>query len=70
MIDDRWFGDFDVSYYHRSMEAVMKDITQSGFQIVDFLEPKPIEEVKKIDPEFYEIHQRLPLFMIFELEKV
>jgi len=69
LIDDRWFGDFDVSYYHRSLEAVMRDIIQSGFQIVDFLEPKPIEAVKKIDPAFYEIHQRLPLFMIFELMK-
>jgi SAM-dependent methyltransferase len=69
LIDDRWFGDFDVSYYHRSMEAVMKDICRSGFQIIDFLEPKPVEAVRDIDPAFYEIHQRLPLFMIFELEK-
>jgi SAM-dependent methyltransferase len=68
-INDIWFGDFKVSYFHRSMEAIMRDILNSDFEIVDYGEPKAIEKCKEIDPVFWEIHQKIPLFMIFELRK-
>lgn len=68
-INDTWFGDFKVSYIHRSMEALMKDILSSDFEIVDYLEPKAIEKCKEVDPIFWEIHQKIPIFMVFELRK-
>jgi len=67
-IDDVWFGDFKVSYVHRSIEEILKDILKSNFELIDYLEPKAIEKCKNIDPVFWEIHQKIPIFMIFELK--
>jgi len=47
-ITDVWFNEFKVSYYHRPLSAIIKDILGSNFSIVDFLEPKPILGVKKL----------------------
>ncbi len=68
-IKDIWFGDFDVTYYHRSLEAIFKDVTSSDFLLSQFLEPKAIESVKEVDSVFGDIHDKIPLFMIFELKK-
>jgi len=45
------------------------DIIKSGFFISDFIEPKPVKAAIKVRPNFYEIHSKIPLFMIFELKK-
>jgi SAM-dependent methyltransferase len=68
-IDDVWFGDFPISYIHRPMQDLMRDILSSPLTLVDFEEPKAIEKCKDVDPSFYEIHQKIPQFMIFELKK-
>lgn len=68
-IDDIWFDEFKVSYYHRPLSAVIGNILKSGFVILDFVEPKPLKSVQKVRPNFYDIHTKIPLFMIFELQK-
>jgi hypothetical protein len=68
-IDDIWFNEFKVSYYHRPLAEIIKDIIKSGFFISDFIEPKPTKGVIKEKPNFYDIHTKIPLFMIFELRK-
>lgn len=68
-IKDVWFNEFEVSYYHKSMSSIITDIIKSEFEIVDFIEPKAIDSVKKDEKVFWEIHQKIPLFMIFELRK-
>ncbi len=69
-IRDRWFnGEFKVSYYHRPLSEMIKDILESGFAISDFLEPKPVPACFKKDPEFFKIYRNMPLFLIFKLEK-
>ena len=69
-IDDIWFNEFKVSYYHRPLSEIIGDIIKSGFVISDFVEPKPLKSVIKEKPNFYEIHSKIPLFMIFELKKI
>ncbi len=69
-IDDIWFNEFKVSYYHRPLSKIISDIVKSGFIISDFVEPKPLKSVVKEKPNFYDIHSKIPLFMIFELKKV
>ena len=69
-IDDIWFNEFKVSYYHRPLSEIISDIIKSGFTISDFIEPKPLKSVAKEKPNFYDIHSKIPLFMIFELKKV
>lgn len=68
-INDVWFGNFDVSYYHRPLENIIADILASDFEIVDFAEPKAVSAAKEKDKVFYEIHDKIPLFMIFALRK-
>jgi len=69
-IDDIWFNEFKVSYYHRPLSEIISDIIKSGFVISDFVEPKPLKSIIKEKPNFYDIHSKIPLFMIFELKKV
>jgi SAM-dependent methyltransferase len=64
-----WFDKLDVVFYHKPLSEIMREIRDSGFEILDFLEPKAIDSVKKIRPDFWELHQKIPLFMIFELRK-
>jgi len=71
LIDDAWFdGDFEISYYHRPFESLFGDIIRSGFKLTGFYEPKPQKTSYNVDRKFYEVHSRLPLFVIFELEKI
>ncbi|MFA5048094.1 MAG: class I SAM-dependent methyltransferase [Patescibacteria group bacterium] len=68
-IDDIWFGEFRVSYYHRPLSDIMSDINKSGFYISDFLEPKPLKAAIKKKSNFYKRYMKIPMFMIFELKK-
>jgi len=68
-IKDIWFNEFEISYYHKSLSLIVKEILRSGFEIVDFIEPKPINSAKSKDRMYWEIHQKIPMFMIFELKK-
>jgi SAM-dependent methyltransferase len=69
-IKDTWFGDMDVEYYHRPMSAIVRDIVSSGLVIRDLVEPSPIKEAENEQPGFWAIHSKIPLFMIFELQKI
>lgn len=68
-INDVWFGDFEVSFYHKSISSIFGDIRSTGFKVADFIEPKATIECRDKHPVFYEIHQKIPKFMIFELKK-
>ena len=69
-ITDKWFRDrFEVTYYHRPISAIIKDIKESSFDLVDFLEPLPETWVKEANESFYYLHSKIPLIMIFELKK-
>lgn len=68
-INDVWFGDLEVTFYHRPLETIFKDVLASGFVLSGFYEPRPLESCRKTHPEFWEIHSKLPPFMIFDLRK-
>lgn len=69
-ITDRLFGELDIIYYHKPISEIFRIIKQTNFELIDFLEPKPIIEAKKEVPKFFEVYSRIPLFMIFNLQKV
>ena len=70
LIEDVWFeGEFEVNYYHRSLEDIMADILASGFTIAGFYEPRATEAARAGDPDFYRAFTKIPLFMIFKLVK-
>ncbi|MGE5392286.1 MAG: class I SAM-dependent methyltransferase [Candidatus Saccharibacteria bacterium] len=68
-VQGKWFDELEVAYYHKPLSEILREIRESGFVVSDFLEPKAAAGAKKIRPDFYEIHQKIPLFMIFELFK-
>jgi ubiquinone/menaquinone biosynthesis C-methylase UbiE len=68
-IKDTWFGSMTVEYFHRPMSAIIRDIVASDFEILDLVEPMPINEAAVEQPGFWAIHSKIPLFMIFELIK-
>jgi SAM-dependent methyltransferase len=68
-IKETWFGDFEITYYHRPFSEMIGDILKSGFVITDFLEPRPVNLPKDKNLSFFEINNKLPLFVIFELKK-
>jgi SAM-dependent methyltransferase len=68
-IEETWFNELSVTYYHKPFGSILKNILDSGFIIKDFIEPKPVEEAKAKKPNFWAIHQKIPLFMIFKLQK-
>ena len=69
-IEDRWFDEFDVVYYHKPLSAILREIREAGFALLDLIEPQPIDEARAAAPRFYAVHARIPLFMILELAAV
>jgi SAM-dependent methyltransferase len=61
--------DLVVTNHHRPLSVIIKEIVNSGFEILDFIEPKAKDESKELNKNFWEIHQKIPEFMIFELSK-
>ena len=68
-IKDVWLGGLEVEFYHQSIEDILKEVLRSQFKLISLSEPKPIERAQKEDPEFYEIHSKIPQFLILKLEK-
>jgi len=55
--------------HHRPLSIIVKEITSANFELIDIVEPKALDESKSDNPKFWEIHQKIPEFMILELEK-
>ncbi|PIS04898.1 MAG: hypothetical protein COT81_03960 [Candidatus Buchananbacteria bacterium CG10_big_fil_rev_8_21_14_0_10_42_9] len=68
-INDTWFDEFPVSYYHKPISTIVKSVLEAGFEILDFLEPKAVTGAKKVKNNFWHIHQKIPLFMILKLKR-
>lgn len=67
-ITDTWSDEQKVVYYHKSLSEIFREIREAGFTVADFLEPKATAGAEKVRPDFHRIHQKIPLFMIFELK--
>lgn len=68
-VHDIWFDELEVSYYHKPISSIFQDIVKSKFEIIDLVEPKPIEAAKKVDKGFWEIYQKIPVVLVLEIRK-
>ena len=59
--------DLKVTNYHRPLSTIIKEIVSSGFELLDIVEPKALTPSKEGFPKFWEIHQKIPEFIVFEL---
>jgi SAM-dependent methyltransferase len=68
-VNDIWFGNMEVSYYHNPISKILKEVRESSFVVADFIEPKPQISLRKISVDDYALMSKIPMFMIFELRK-
>jgi len=68
-IEDTLFNQLKVTYYHKPLSVILKNITDAGFAVQACIEPKPLEEAKAKKKNFYTVHQKIPLVMILKLKK-
>lgn len=59
----------EITYWNRPISDYMRHFREAGFMLLDFVEPQPVPETKDIDAEYWEIHSKIPQFMIFVLQK-
>jgi len=58
-----------VTNYHWPLSVIFKEIINSGFEILDILEPKAQSQSKERYAKFWKIHQKIPEFMVFKIRK-
>jgi len=68
-ITETLFGKLQITHYHRPISEMLKNFRQSNLVVKDCLEPLPVELAKTKKPDFYEVHSKIPLFIIWKLEK-
>ena len=59
----------EISSYSRPISLMFKELIAGGFEILDVLEPKAIEDTKKYDMDYWLVNQKIPNFIIFECRK-
>ncbi|MBN2459160.1 class I SAM-dependent methyltransferase [Candidatus Woesearchaeota archaeon] len=50
--------------YKRTFHTYLKAIRDAGFELIDYIDCKPIPEFKKYDPDAYELFCKIPIFGI------
>jgi ubiquinone/menaquinone biosynthesis C-methylase UbiE len=68
-IDYKLIGTIDIKFYHKPISHIIKEIQDSSFSKFDFVEPLPTEDCKAKFPQLYNIHSKIPMFMVFRLTK-
>jgi len=67
-IQETWSKGWSVRYWLASLETTCEEIFAAGFLIERLLEPRPLPEGARVDPEEYELLTREPRgFMAFRL---
>ncbi|MEY4667963.1 MAG: hypothetical protein RL518_662 [Pseudomonadota bacterium] len=62
-------GTFEASFYHKNFSGMLREFRDAGLCVVECLEPGPIPEAQTLDPQFWEVRSRFPLFILFRLER-
>ena len=68
-IDDTLLGKINIRYYHRSISTIFKEVTEGGFLITNLDEPLPISESKDLKNDFWDVHSKIPLFLVVRAVK-
>lgn len=68
-ISEKLFGNLEITHYHRPFSEMLKTFIENKFVIKECLEPLPILEAKTKKADFYEVHNKIPLFIVWKLGK-
>lgn len=66
-MDEVILNEIPVTFWHRPFGDLVRDIRDSGFTLIDMLEPKPTDGTKAKKKNFWLAHQKIPQFVIFRL---
>ncbi len=67
MVSFKFAGTFEASFYHKTFSGMLRDFSDAGLSVVECVEPAPVPEAKTLDPHFWEVRSRFPLFILFKL---
>lgn len=71
LLTDTWYKEGEtitISFYRRSLQEIMND-TARFFTVEEIIEPRPVPEMKKIDPAGFEYLQANPHFLLIRAVK-
>ena len=68
-IDDTLLGKINIRYYHRSISTIFKEVKEGGFLVTNLDEPLPIPESKGLKNDFWDVHSKIPLFLVVRAVK-
>ncbi|MHA2193372.1 MAG: class I SAM-dependent methyltransferase [Candidatus Thorarchaeota archaeon] len=54
-----------ISFFHRTLSTYLNSLSKAGFRLLEFIEPKPID-----DDEFFDREGRIPFFAVFKAQKI
>lgn len=60
---------WDVTDWHKPISEMFKEITGSGLEVINIVEPKPLKEMAKTSPLDYSRLLKVPEFLVFKLKK-
>ena len=69
LLEDEWEDVGKVTFYRRPLTAISHDLTLSGFLVEQFLEPRPTEEFRRVNPDLYECLSKNPWFIVIRAIK-
>ncbi len=53
-----------ISFFHRTLATYLNTLVTTGFNLLDFREPRPLD-----DNQFFDRERRIPFFAVFKAEK-
>jgi SAM-dependent methyltransferase len=66
-IEEKLFGQLEITHFHKPISLILRIIRDSGFILLDLIEPLPLEETKRSKPDFWQTYSKIPLFLIVEV---
>jgi ubiquinone/menaquinone biosynthesis C-methylase UbiE len=54
-----------ISFFHRTLSTYLNSLSRAGFRLLEFVEPKPID-----DDHFFDREGRIPFFAVFKAQKI
>ncbi len=54
-----------ISFFHRTLSTYLNSLSSAGFRLLEFVEPKPIDE-----DQFFDRERRIPFFAVFKAMRV
>ena len=69
LIEDEW-DTGRVTYYHRSMTAILDAVLEAGFALEKVLEPQPVPAMQASHPELYDKLMHNPWFLVIRARRI